>query len=89
MRKSIYSEQYRLLLEVLRESRTAQGFRQEDLVKSLALDQSTISRIELGERRLDVVELRAYCQAIGIGLAEFIAKYEMALLSNGGRRKRS
>jgi transcriptional regulator with XRE-family HTH domain len=79
MPKSIHSDPYRVLLDLLRETRTHRGVRQDDLVKPLRMDQSTISRIERGDRRLDVMELRAYCRAIGWTLGECVALWERRL----------
>jgi transcriptional regulator with XRE-family HTH domain len=77
MPKSIYNEQYREMLALLRRLRLQSGVKQTDLVKQLRLDQSTISRIENGDRRLDVIELRAYCLAIGVTLPSFVRQLEV------------
>ena len=79
MPKSIYSQQYRAMLGLLRECRVESGVKQVDLVRDLSLDQSTISRIETGDRRLDVIELRHFCAALGITLPDFVSRLEIRL----------
>ena len=48
------------------------GLKQEELAKRLGVHQSFVSKVENGERRLDVLELRDLCEALGIGLSAFI-----------------
>ncbi|QTA79816.1 HTH domain-containing protein, Cro/C1-type [Desulfonema limicola] len=38
--------------------------------------QSFVSKYESGERRLDLIELRYICRAIGTSLEEFVRKFE-------------
>ena len=40
---------------------------------------SFISKIESGERRIDLIELREICIALGSNLKEFINEFEKAL----------
>ena len=77
--KSIYSKDYRLFLELLRSLRAKQGLTQEDLGSKINKNQSFISKCERGERRLDIVELRAFCKAIGVNFGEFVSELEILL----------
>lgn len=63
--KSTYSETYRSLIDRLISARKARGVTQASLAKSLGRPQSFISKIENGERRLDVVEFIEIAQLIG------------------------
>jgi len=45
--------------------------------------QSYVSKVERGERRLDLVQLQAFCQAMKTSLAAFVTEFEA-----GTRRKR-
>jgi len=56
------------------------GLRQEDLAKRLGTPQSFVSKYESGERRLDLVEVRRICQAIGVSLSDFVRLFEESLL---------
>jgi len=83
MEKSLYSREYRLFLEMLRAARQEAGLTQGDIAAKLAATQSFVSKCERGERRLDVVELRAWCVALGMSLNEFIARFEAACQPHG------
>lgn len=50
--------------------------RQVDLAKKLSEPQSFVSRYESGERRLDVLELRKICLALGVSLTDFVERLE-------------
>lgn len=60
----------------LRELRVAQGLRQTDVAQALGEPQSYVSRYESSEQRLDLVDLRKICSALGISLLDFIRKVE-------------
>jgi hypothetical protein len=40
-----------------------------------------VSKIEAGERRVDVIELREICSLLGIPLQKFVQEFEKALQS--------
>jgi len=67
------------LQALLRQIRVEAGLRQTDLAQRLGQPQSFVSKYESGERRLDILELREVCQAVGIGIAAFVARLEQAL----------
>jgi transcriptional regulator with XRE-family HTH domain len=79
MSKNISRMEQRHLQALLRQLRRDAGLRQEDLAARLDLPQSFVSKYESGERRLDILEIRRVCMAIGISLQEFIAKLESSL----------
>jgi transcriptional regulator with XRE-family HTH domain len=79
MEKSIFTQEYAFFLSHLRAARKAAGLTQEQVAKRLQQTQSFVSKCERGERRIDVVELRAFCQAIGISFRDFIQKLETAI----------
>ncbi|MBK6750296.1 MAG: helix-turn-helix transcriptional regulator [Acidobacteria bacterium] len=89
MEKSIYLKEYSLFLEQLRTAREEKGLTQMDLAERLGQTQSFVSKVERGERRVDVVELRAFCKSIGVPLAKFISIVESILDSPDSNRERS
>jgi transcriptional regulator with XRE-family HTH domain len=72
VKKTTYLAQRKRLLALLRETRTKAGFTQAELASRLHRDQTFVSKYETGERRLDILELRDVCRAIGIDFKEFI-----------------
>ena len=52
------------------------GLKQTDLADILDVPQSFVSKIETGERGLDLVELKAVVEAMGATLAEFVIEFE-------------
>jgi len=65
MRKSIHSPEYKHVLSVLVAMRKQAGLTQRDLAVRLGREHSFVWRVEVGERRLDVVEFFWVCQALG------------------------
>jgi transcriptional regulator with XRE-family HTH domain len=61
---------------LLRDVRTEAGLRQEDLADKLKQSQSFVSKYESGERRLDLLELKQICRAVGLSLSDFVRKFE-------------
>lgn len=80
MEKSIYSEQYAQFIQLLRTVREESGLTQGDIASRLGETQSFVSKCERGERRLDVVELCAWCAALEIPLLKFVRRFEEACL---------
>lgn len=75
----IGSAEQKKLLALLRQIRLDAGLRQEDLAKRLGKPQPYVSKYESGERRLDVLELREICIAVGIRLPDFIREFEKSM----------
>jgi transcriptional regulator with XRE-family HTH domain len=76
---SIHSREYTVFLKLLRKERKKAGLTQIDLAKRLNQTQSFVSKCERGERRLDIIEVRRFCGAIGIDLKRFAAMLDSAL----------
>lgn len=73
MAKSVHSKGYQALLARLRQARQAAGLTQQQVAKRLKKPQSYVSKCELGERRLDPMELKALAEVYGKRL-EFFAR---------------
>lgn len=71
--------QYRIVTHLIREIRAEAGLRQADLAERLGARQSFVSKYESGERRLDLLEIRAICTACGVSLATFVERLEERL----------
>lgn len=62
MNKSVYSKEYKDIIERLKTARIEAGFSQQEIADKLGKPQSYISKIESGERRLDVAEMKKFVQ---------------------------
>jgi len=77
--KTIYTEEYEAVLELLRALRQQSGITQVELAELLGQSQSYVSKVERGDRRLDVIQLRTICQTLGTSLPSFIDSLEKRL----------
>lgn len=76
MDKKLYSHQQKQLLNLLRKLRMDKEMRQQDVADSLGEPQSFVSKYEIGERRLDILELREICHVLGYSLPDFCKELE-------------
>ncbi|HKR00072.1 MAG TPA: helix-turn-helix transcriptional regulator [Pyrinomonadaceae bacterium] len=79
MKKRIYMTQRNRMTDLLREVRLEAGVTQVELAARIEKDQAYVSRYESGQRKLDLLEVREICQAIGITLEEFVKRLEKVL----------
>lgn len=79
MGKSVFTREYPILVATLRQFREAAGVTQLELAKRLGQTQSFVSKIERGELRLDLVQLRRICGLLGTTLPHFVASFEKRL----------
>jgi transcriptional regulator with XRE-family HTH domain len=64
---------------MLRDARISAGLTQVELAQLLEISQSDVSKCEQGARRLDVVELKLWVEALGARLPDFLAAFEAQL----------
>ena len=72
MEKTQHTRQYRKLTRALRAARAAAGLTQAEVADALGVYASFVSKVESGERRVDVVELGQLCRVYGVGLVAFL-----------------
>jgi transcriptional regulator with XRE-family HTH domain len=77
MDKSIATREYRIFLRCLRAARKKARVTQTQMAERLGETQSWISKCERGERRLDLVEARGFCTAMGVSFSEFAAEFDL------------
>jgi transcriptional regulator with XRE-family HTH domain len=79
VQKSIHTAAYATFLEILIEVRTRAGITQKQLGNELPFEQPMISKMERGERRIDIIELKLICETLGITLGDFVRELEKRL----------
>ena len=62
MSKSVYTKDYKDIIERLKIARIEAGLAQQEVADKLVKPHSYISKIESGERRLDVAEMKKFAQ---------------------------
>lgn len=83
MNKKLYKKRWKFFREVLIMERKNRNVSQKNLAKKLGIEQSFVSKTEIGDRRLDVIELLEYCDAMGLTLTDFVFRMEGRLLAEG------
>jgi transcriptional regulator with XRE-family HTH domain len=79
MSKPLHDREYQHFLAELRALREESQVTQTELGRLLKEDQTFVSKVERGVRRLDVVELRRWTRALGISAGDFIERFEQRL----------
>ncbi len=64
MKKSIHENAYRVVMEWLRQERNAARVTMQELSMVLGVSHTWVSKVETGERRLDVLEYVRLCRAL-------------------------
>jgi transcriptional regulator with XRE-family HTH domain len=62
MSKSIYSKDHKYIVEKLKRARLEAGLDQGEVAKLLGRSQPYISKIEAGQRRIDVITLKDFAR---------------------------
>ena len=72
MDKSIHSKEYKNVVDKLKKARQRAGLKQEEVASNLKKPQSFISKIESGERRVDIAELKELAKIYKKDITYFI-----------------
>lgn len=73
-RSPVHTPEYRYLLARLREARRQSGLTQVQVAKALRRPQSYVTKCELGERRLDPIDLQRFARLYGKSFAYFLPR---------------
>lgn len=79
MQKSTFTAEYALFCRLLREHRERAGLTQVEFAERIKETQSYVSKVERGERRIDLIQLRVFCKAMGVNLGRFVEAFERAV----------
>ena len=73
-RSAVYSPEYQRLLKRLRDARHRAGLTQVQVAKALGRPQSFVTKCELGERRIDPVDLQRFAKLYRKPLSFFLPR---------------
>lgn len=79
----LYKPEYRILIQCLKDFRLQSKMTQQELSAILGCSQSYVCKYEQCQKRIDIIELRKICFALGITLIEFIREFEERLNMGG------
>lgn len=86
MGQSVHTREYKCFLRVLRQTREQAKVTQVQLAEKLGISKSHLSKLERGELRIDIVQIRSMCNILGTSLPDFIQKFEAELPSTNPRK---
>jgi len=72
MPKTIQSSEYKKVVEKLKQARLEAGLTQKDVSGRINKPQSYVSKVEAGEQRVDIIELKIYAELYKKSLNYFI-----------------
>ena len=72
MSKSIFTKDYKEIINRLKQARVDAGLSQQAVADKLGKPQSYVSKIESGERRLDVAEVKKFAEIYKKEISYFI-----------------
>lgn len=73
MSKSVYNDDYKKLIERLKQARLDAGLSQQVVASKLGKPQSYISKVESGERRVDIIEVKEFAKLYKQNLENLVA----------------
>jgi transcriptional regulator with XRE-family HTH domain len=73
-RSAVHTPEYQHLLKRLRQARLTRGLTQDQVAKALRRHQSYVTKCELGERRLDPIDLARFAKLYRKPVTFFLPK---------------
>ena len=73
-RSAVHAPEYQYLLKRLRAARRARGLTQDQVAAALGRHQSYVTKCELGERRLDPIDLARFAKLYRRSITYFLPK---------------
>jgi transcriptional regulator with XRE-family HTH domain len=74
--KSVFTSAYRKLTKMLVKARTEADLTQAELAEAIGWQQTDISKVERGERRIDVIEFLQFAKVLDIDAQEFMRELQ-------------
>ena len=77
LRESLDSDNYINIRRKLITLREKNSLTQRELAKKLSITQSYVSKVESGQRRLDVLELKKYLKVLNYSIDQFLSELDI------------
>jgi transcriptional regulator with XRE-family HTH domain len=74
LREPLHSKNHLNIRNKLITLRKKNSFTQRALANKLSVNQSYVSKVELGQRRLDILELKKYLDALNYSAHQFLSE---------------
>jgi transcriptional regulator with XRE-family HTH domain len=75
--KGFHDPRYRALIDILVAERKRLGLSQQTLAEKVGLPQQIVSRYEIGDRRLDIIEFADIAAALGLSASQMLLDAEI------------
>jgi transcriptional regulator with XRE-family HTH domain len=75
LERTVRQSEHRRLCDLLRDLRVRAGLSQGELAADLGLTQSWVSKLDAGEVRLDLVQLRGVFDVLDVDLVAFVKAF--------------
>jgi transcriptional regulator with XRE-family HTH domain len=72
MKKTIYEDEYKIFIKRLKKARQEAGLTQVQVAEKLGSSQAYISKVESGQLRVDVLELKRFAKLYGKSTTHFL-----------------
>ena len=82
MTAGFHSDEHEKFQAVLRGVRAERDLTQAEVARKMSIPQGRVSRFESGQRRMDLVELRRWCLAVGVSMEEIVRRFDEAVRSD-------
>lgn len=87
-RASLYSDEHAALVQLLRDLRMEAGLSQERVAKLLRRPQTYVSAVEVGQRGLDLLQVRELAAVYGVSFPDFARTFDDRLRRGAPRAPR-
>jgi hypothetical protein len=77
-----FSDDYELLLLQLIAARKSAGVTQKEIAVGMGKDRTHISKVEHRDRELNVVDMRLWCETLGLQMSDVIREWEKQLANS-------
>jgi len=86
-RDSLYSDEHAELVILLRDLRLEAGLSQAQVAEVLGRPQTYLSAVEIGDRGIDLIQVRELCRIYAVPFMEFACRFEERLKQQEAKRR--